>query len=371
MKKYNLLIVAACLVIVSCGGIKQGIKGKFTDKIFGDPISGVDVKIVAYDSQKLDSYPVKLNDDGTFEMSLEPGNYRIEAVDDRQEYVYGRIIEPFKVKEGSVYEHEYQMDPIVKQWIHGTITDKDTKKPIAGATLTFNKFTGTTDKNGNYVIKNYRPGIVKLEVKAKGYAPLTKDYRLSPGESIEDFELSKASQIEGATVKPLSDLLSYSIQTSKGASEADITSMDAITINNLPWATKIESGKDVVYQFTGRYYNFDGKNYKEISKDAYEKISKPTLDDHMAMIKSSFEKFNTLKKSLSTDVIKLESANLVSYKFTNNYQGTDYNCELMLYFDGALAGYASSLTMSTSNQYIKFEFQNINQPANTINIPLQ
>lgn len=371
MKKYNLLIVAACLAIVSCGGIKQGIKGKLTDKIFGDPISGVDVKIVAYDTQNLDTYPVKINDDGTFEMSLEPGSYRFEAVDNRQEYVYGRIIEPFKIQKDSVYEHEFKLDPIVKQWIHGTVTDKATKKPIAGATLSFNKLSGTTNKNGDYEIRNYRPGIVKMEVKAKGYATLSKDYRLTAGESIEDVELSPASYIEGATVKPLGELVSYVIQTSKGTSEAEISSMDSIIINNLPWGAKIESGKDIVYQFLGKFYSFDGKNYKEISKEAYEKISKPTLEEHTAMIEGAFKKFNSLKKSLSTDVIKLESANLVSYKFTYNHEGTEYNCELMLYSDGALVGYANSLTMAIPNKYYKFEFQSFNQPGNTINIPVK
>ena len=219
--------------------------------------------------------------------------------------------------------------------------------------------------------RNYRPGIVKMDVKAKGYAPLSKDYRLTAGESIEDIELSPASYIEGATVKPLGELISYVIQTSMGTSQSDINSMDVIIINNLPWGAKIESGKDIVYQFIGKFYSFDGKNYKEISKDAYEKISKPTLEEHTAMIEGAFKQFNSLKKTLSTDVIKLESSNLVSYKFTYNHEGTEYKCELMLYFDGALAGYANSLAMATSNKYYKFEFQSFNQPENTINIPIK
>lgn len=372
MKRYNLLIVAVCMVLVSCGGIKQGIKGKLTDKIFGDPISGVDVKIVAYDTQNLDAYPVKLNNDGTFEMSLDPGSYRIEAEDNRQEYVYGRIIEPFKIQKDTVYEHEYKMDPIVKQWIHGTVTDKGTKKPIAGATVAFNDFKATTNKNGEYEIRNYKPGSMKMEVTAKGYAPIIKDYRMTAGESIEDIELSPSSYIEGATVKPLTDLISYVIETSIGPSSTEINSIDVITVNTLPWACKIEKGNDIVYQFATKYYKLDDKNsHKEIPQGEFEKISKPVLDDHMSMIKDAFKQFNSLKKSVSTDVIKIETSNMVNYKFAFDYQGTNYACELLMYFDGPLAGFANKLTMSSPGKYFKFDFKNYNSPENTINITAQ
>lgn len=372
MKKYNLLIVAACLVIVSCGGIKQGIKGKFTDKIFGDPVSGVDVKIVAYDTQNLDAYPVKLNSDGTFEMSLEPGSYRIEAEDNRQEYVYGRLIEPFKIQKDTVYEHEYKIDPIVKQWIHGIVTDKSTKKPIAGATVAFNNFKATTDKKGEYEIRNYKPGSMKMEVTAKGYAPIVKDYRMTAGESIEDIELSPSSYIEGAIVKPLTDLISYVIETSTGSSSTEINSIDVITVNTLPWACKIEKGNDIVYQFATQYYKLDDKNSrKEISQQEFEKIAKPVLEDHMSMVKEAFKQFNALKKTVSTDVIKIETSNMVNYKYSLEYQGTNYACELLMYFDGPLAGFANRLTMSAADKYYKFNFKNFNSPENTINFTAQ
>jgi hypothetical protein len=368
MKRYNLLAICLCLVIASCGGISQGIKGKLTDKIFGDPIVGVTVKIVAYDTPNIDTYPVELAKDGSFEMKLDPGHYRIEVEDERQDYVYGRIVEPFKIEENKLYEHVYKMDPVVKQWIHGIVTDKDSKKPIANATIKFGKHSAVTDKKGEYLIKNYRPATVKLEVTAKDYAPLVTDFHLTAGETAKDIELTSSSLIEGANVKPLINHISYVIETSQGTSKEDQKTTEIITVNNNPFAVKIETDEETVVQFMSKYFKIDGKKNTPITKEIFDKTAIPTYQDHIKMIEGAFAKFNSLKKSISTDIIKQDSANLVSYKYSYDYNGTAYECELTLYFDGNLEGFAKDLTFKASGKFIKFDFKDFSLPKNNINI---
>lgn len=369
MKKYSLLAIIACLVLVSCGGISQGIRGKLTDKIFGDPITGVTIKIVAYDTPNLETYPVNLGKDGSFQMNLPPGSYRFEAVDNRQEYVYGRLIEPFKIADGKVYEKEFKMDPVVKQWIHGVVTDKVTKKPIPGAAITYGgKYKATSDKKGEYLIRNYKPGTVKLEVVAKGYAPHVTDYRLTPGESINDIEMSPSSYIEGAKVKSLNNHISYVIETSQGTSKEDMKTTDIITVNNIPYGLKIETNETTVLESMNKYFKSSSKKDIPISKDEFDKIASPTYQEHVKMIEGAFASFNSLKKSLSTDVIKQDAANFVSYKFSYDHNGTKYECELSLYFDGNYEGFANRLTLVSTGKIIRFEFKDFNLPKNNIKI---
>ncbi len=76
--------------------------------------------------------------------------------------------------------------------IRGTVYDRETNNPlpavsviIVGATL-----GSITDVNGNYVIKNVKPGVYKVEAKIVGYDLQTKNVTIRPGKTTLDFYLS-------------------------------------------------------------------------------------------------------------------------------------------------------------------------------------
>ena len=87
------------------------------------------------------------------------------------------------------------------------------------------------------------------------------------------------------------------------------------------------------------------------------------------MINSIFTQFNAPKASINTDVIKLESGNIVKYNFKTAYNGTDYDCALQLYFDGPNVGYADRLTMTGGGKYYEIVLKDLNQPKNRIADP--
>ena len=369
MKRYILALSIAAVILASCGGVSQGIKGKLTDAVFGDPIVNVNIKIVAYDSSKQDVFTPAVDDDGFFEQSLAPGNYRIEIEDKGETYVYSRKVEALKIEQGKLTDLVYKLDPIVKQWIHGTITDKVTKKPVAGATVAFDNDKAVTDKNGNFELRNYRASMKKLEITAKGYMPLTKDYRMSQGETAEDFEITSVNFVQGASVNKLADLLSYVLEITGGPSPDKTDFMNTITVNNLPFAVKIVTGKDEYVMYMAKTFKKSDQKYASIPRDEFESSTKSIFKDPLDMINSIFTQFNALKASINTDVIKLESGNIVKYNFKTSYNGTDYDCVLQLYFDGPNVGYADKLTLNGGGKYYEIVLKDINSPKNRIADP--
>lgn len=370
MKKYCLLIIVTMVALASCGGISQGLKGKLVDAIFGDPVKNIQVKLVAIDGTATKAITFVVDDkDGEFQQSLEPGRYRIELEDITEDFKYGRQVNPFTVEEGKALEITYKMDPIIKQWIHGKVMEKDTKKPIPDATVKFHDMACKTDKNGNYTLRNFRPGSVDLEITAKGYAPLVKDYKMSEGESIEDFELTPTGYIEGAKVNLMDDLMSYVFEVSNGTDEENITSVDSIIRYVAPLSLNIVTGDQNYITAQGKFFKKTGEKWAEISKDEFDKLIDTPYTKAYDRFRSAFEQFNKLKKTISTDVDKIESANLVNYKFQATFEDATYECNLWMYFDGNFMGYPTKLTMKSSGKYYEYEFSKFNSPENRINPP--
>lgn len=370
MKKYCLLIIATMVALASCGGIRQGIKGKLVDAIFGDPVKNIQVKLVAIDgtATKAITFIVK-SDDGEFQQSLDPGRYRIELEDITEDFKYGRQVNPFTIEEGKAVDITYKMDPIVKQWIHGTVMEKETKKPIPDATIKFEETTCKTDKNGGYTLKNFRPAVVKLEITAKGYAPYVKDYKMSEGESIEDFELTPTGYIEGAKVNLLNDLMSYVVEVSNGTDEDTISSVDTIIKGIAPPTVNITTGDQEFIGVDMKFFKKTGEKWAQIKQDEFDKLTETPYKKATDRFKSAFEQFNKLKKTISTDVENIESANLVNYKFQATFEDTTYECNLWLYFDGNFMGYPTKLVMKSSGKYYEYSFSKFNSPENRISAP--
>jgi hypothetical protein len=360
------MVLAAVLLLSSCGKIGQGIIGKVVDGIFGDQVSTVDIKIVAYDRQNPQTYMIKADENGEFQLQLEPGNYRIEFEDNTTNFTYARKIETFEVVQGKAIEMTYKLDPIVKQWIHGIVTDKESKKPIADATISFDDATTKTNKKGEYELKNYRPGLKHLKITAKGYAPISKDYKMSSGESAEDFEMSPADSIEGATVKPLTDLVSCILEVTSGSAPDKDLIYTIITENNFPYAVKVESGTNTNMLVLGKCYKSNGDKFALITEDEFDKNVDQFYTKPKALLDEAYKQFNALKKEMSTDVIKLESANLVSYSFKVKHDGTEYDCKLELYFDGTFRGFMNKITFTAQGKYIDIILKDLNLPKNLL-----
>ncbi len=370
MKKYCLLVIATMVALASCGGIRQGIKGKLVDAVFGDPVKNIQVKLINIDgtATKAITLVVK-NDDGEFQQSLEPGRYRIELEDTAEDFKYGRQVNPFTIEEGKALEITYKMDPIVKQWIHGKVMEKETKKPVADATIKFGSTTCKTDKNGDYSLKNFRSGTINLEITAKGYAPMVKDYKMSEGESIEDFELTPTGYIEGAKVNLLNDLMSYVFEVSNGTDEESITSVDSIIRCVAPLELNITQGDQQFVAAKGKFFKNTNEKWVQTNQQDFEKLTETPYTIAFKRFQSAFEQFNKLKKTISTDVENIESANLVNYKFQATFEDTTYECNLWLYFDGNFMGYPTKLIMKSSGKYYEYSFSKFNSPENRINPP--
>jgi len=78
--------------------------------------------------------------------------------------------------------------------ITGTVTDKITGKPVAGATITIPdlKIGTSTDANGFYVLKNLPAGKYLIQISAMGYGSFTKAIDLGSTTKI-DFKLSTSN----------------------------------------------------------------------------------------------------------------------------------------------------------------------------------
>lgn len=77
--------------------------------------------------------------------------------------------------------------------VRGTVYDRETNNPLPAASVIIVGTTlgSATDVNGNYIIKNVRPGIYKIQARFVGYGSQTKDVTVRPGETVTvDFYLS-------------------------------------------------------------------------------------------------------------------------------------------------------------------------------------
>ncbi len=77
--------------------------------------------------------------------------------------------------------------------IRGSVYDRETNNPLPAASVVLVGTTigAATDINGNYIIKNVRPGTYKIQARFVGYGSQTKDVTVRPGETVTvDFYLS-------------------------------------------------------------------------------------------------------------------------------------------------------------------------------------
>jgi TonB-dependent SusC/RagA subfamily outer membrane receptor len=77
--------------------------------------------------------------------------------------------------------------------IRGTVYDKETNNPLPAASVIIvgTQLGSATDVNGNYIIKNVKPGTYKVQARFIGYGAQTKEVTVRPGETATvDFYLS-------------------------------------------------------------------------------------------------------------------------------------------------------------------------------------
>jgi TonB-dependent SusC/RagA subfamily outer membrane receptor len=77
--------------------------------------------------------------------------------------------------------------------IRGTVYDRETNNPLPAASVVIVGTTigAATDINGNYIIKNVRPGTYKVQARFVGYGSQTKDVTVRAGETATvDFYLA-------------------------------------------------------------------------------------------------------------------------------------------------------------------------------------
>lgn len=80
--------------------------------------------------------------------------------------------------------------------IRGTVYDRETNNPLPAASVVIVGTTlgSATDINGNYIIKNVRPGTYKVQARFVGYGSQTKDITVRPGETVTvDFYLAPSA----------------------------------------------------------------------------------------------------------------------------------------------------------------------------------
>jgi uncharacterized phage infection (PIP) family protein YhgE len=67
--------------------------------------------------------------------------------------------------------------------IRGTVYDKETNNPLPAASVIIvgTQLGSATDVNGNYIIKNVKPGTYKVQARFIGYGAQTKEVTVRPG----------------------------------------------------------------------------------------------------------------------------------------------------------------------------------------------
>ena len=95
-----------------------------------------------------------------------------------------------KVWAGEVTTVNFQLEPVPPGKIIGNVTDIRTGEQIAGATVTANDYSNTTDTNGNYVISNVPVWTYTVTALAPGYVSNNVTRTVPPAGNITaNFEL--------------------------------------------------------------------------------------------------------------------------------------------------------------------------------------
>ncbi len=124
--------------------------------------------------------------------------------------------------------------------IEGTITDKDTGNPVAGASVAV---VGTskgavTDLDGKYTIPNLEPGVYTMKITHREYCTLevTNVKVIADITTLQSFALPRKTdkQNETCTVKGKQDKLDiHRVSNSKTITKEEITSLPVTSVKNL------------------------------------------------------------------------------------------------------------------------------------------
>ncbi|MCK4474688.1 carboxypeptidase regulatory-like domain-containing protein, partial [Candidatus Bathyarchaeota archaeon] len=162
------------------------INGTVTDQATDQPIAGALVKA---DSEFLNS----TDSNGCYTMFVLAGTYVVRAsapgyASESQSNV--------KVFEGKTTTRNFELETIPPGSIIGNVTDVKTGSGIAGATVTADGYTNTTDTNGNYILSSLPPWTYNVTVSASGYVSDSIKITVPSGESITvDFMLSPYTRV--------------------------------------------------------------------------------------------------------------------------------------------------------------------------------
>jgi hypothetical protein len=77
------------------------------------------------------------------------------------------------------------------QNIKGSVTDRDSKKPLQGATVNIAETANTvlTDGLGNFILKNIPTGRIRIQVTYTGYQSYLSDYIILNAAKESEFDV--------------------------------------------------------------------------------------------------------------------------------------------------------------------------------------
>lgn len=361
------IALVSILALSSCGKGAQGISGNVYDKIYGDKLPFLTLKFTNLDDRSVET--TKPNNNGDYSISLTPGRYRFEALDERTDFKYARYVKGFTIEANKWLQEDVQADPIVKTFVYGQVLDSMTNKPIPGASITMGDKTVTTDKEGRYEFKYIRPGNTHLKIEAKGYTIYEIMYNASEGETIEDFKLTKSSDEGNMAIKSLRNILSYRVEIASGKSKETISSATKIIVNNFPFALDIESPKGTGrYILAGAYLQKNGK-FEKTTEEAFKEL-KQEYYDYDTIFQSAIDQFHAQKiKTNNASPIMLGNYNVSPYTFTVTINNSKYDATFYIVSDGPNKGYPLKLVLSKDGDYKDITVSMLNDSSNTIQEP--
>ena len=162
------------------------INGTVTDQATGQLIAGALVKA---DSEFLNS----TDSNGCYAIFVLAGTYVVRAsapgyANESQSNV--------KVFEGKTTTRNFELETTSPGSIIGSVTDVKTGSGIAGATVTADGYTNTTDADGNYVLSSLPSWTYSVTVSASGYVSDSIKRTVPSGGSITvDFMLSPYTRV--------------------------------------------------------------------------------------------------------------------------------------------------------------------------------
>jgi hypothetical protein len=162
------------------------INGTVTDQATDQPIAGAVVKA---DSEFLNT----TNSNGYYTMFVLAGTYTVRS--SAPGYA-GQSQSNVKVFEGETTTRNFELEQIPPGSIIGSVTDVKTGSGIAGATVTADGYTNTTDAEGNYVLSSLPCWTYNVSVSALGYvSDSTKRTVPSGGSITANFMLSPHTRV--------------------------------------------------------------------------------------------------------------------------------------------------------------------------------